>query len=57
MLRAIYFALCIIGMVAFWYFCRFLVVGVSDDFGSGVFVGVFLTVFLIWAAERVSKSH
>lgn len=56
-MRLIYFALCATGMVAFWYFCKFLVVGISDDFGSGVFVGVFLTVFLIWAAERVSKPH
>ncbi len=57
MIRLIYFALCAAGMVAFWYFCKFLVVGISEDFGSGVFVGVFLTIFLIWAAERVSKPH
>jgi hypothetical protein len=57
MRRIIAYALCIAGMVAFWYFCKFLVIGISADFGSGVFVGVFLTAFLIWAAERVDKPH
>lgn len=57
MIRLIYFALCVAGMVAVWYFCKFLAVGISDDFGWGIFIGIMLAAFLIWAAEKVSKPH
>lgn len=46
-------ALCMSGMVGFWYLCQFLIMGVSEDFGHGVFTGAMLFIVIFWLGERL----
>lgn len=57
-MRAIvYFLLCTAGMVGFWYLIRFLILGVSEDFGDGFFIGCALTTVLVFLAEKADKAQ
>lgn len=53
MFKLLYFAICIAGMIGFFYLCRFLIYSVSLEFGMGVATGVGMTIVLMWLAERV----
>jgi hypothetical protein len=56
MRRFLAYAFCIAGMIGFFFVIKFLVTGISEGFGDGLFTGVFLTIILMWGAERVSAS-
>ncbi|KAA3504592.1 hypothetical protein DXM27_05100 [Rhizobium rhizogenes] len=53
MLKLAYVLLCMAGMTGFFYLCRFLIYGVSTQFGYGVGVGASLFVVMFWLAERL----
>jgi hypothetical protein len=58
MMRQIFmYVFCTAGMTGFWYICRELVVDTPESFSNGLVVGVGMTIFLIWLAEKVSPSH
>lgn len=53
----IYIAICTAGMTGFWYLIRFLILGVSEDFGDGFFIGCALTTVLVFLAEKADKAQ
>jgi len=53
MRKLFYFTFCTTGMIAFWYFIRFMVTGISERFGDGFFCGIMLIVILMWLIERM----
>jgi len=44
-------------MIGFYLVIRYVFDHTSDDFGDGLFVGVFAMAFLFWAADRAQKSR
>lgn len=54
MRRLFAYIFCTAGMVGFFFLVKFLVTGISEGFGDGLFTGVFLTILLVWGAEKVS---
>jgi hypothetical protein len=44
-------------MIGFWYFCKYLITGVSEQFGDGVFVGSMITIVLFYIAERGERRQ
>lgn len=57
MRKLFYFSFCIAGMTGFWYFCKYLITGVSEQFGDGVFVGSMITIVLFYIAERAERRQ
>jgi hypothetical protein len=55
MLKLIYFALCIAGMIGFFYLCRWVVYSTTFDFAMGLGTGVAATVTLFYVAEKVQS--
>jgi hypothetical protein len=50
---ALFLLACAFGaMTGVWYFCRWLVTGINDQFGYGVAVGSLLMLVLLWSADR-----
>ena len=41
-----FYVVCLALMLCFWALLKYLVKSISEDFGDGFFVGVFLTVYL-----------
>jgi hypothetical protein len=52
MLRLVLILVGIAAMVAFYFFIHWLVTGISEQFGAGVFVGAFLIATLTWVAWK-----
>lgn len=52
MRRTIFFAICTALMLGFVWLLRLLFTGISEDFGDGLFVGVFLMAILFWLVSR-----
>jgi hypothetical protein len=46
----------IAAMVGVYYGIRWLVVGISDQFGDGLVVGTLLTIALIWLVTKVDPE-
>jgi len=57
MRRILFVVLCLSGMLGFAWICRYLVYGVSRDFGIGVGVGFALAVILIYLAQRADGKR
>lgn len=59
MRKVIFYAVCIALMLGVWWLIRFLVVGISPDFGHGYFVGIAMMAILYYAAERlgIRETH
>lgn len=43
-------------MIGLWYFCRWLAVGISKDFGEGVYTGMMLILVLFWLVSKVDPT-
>lgn len=50
--KAFYYVFCIGGMIGFWFLCRFLITGISAEFGYGVATGATFWVILLWLGEK-----
>jgi hypothetical protein len=53
MRKLFYVLFCFGGMTAFWYFIKFMVTGISPQFGDGFFCGVAMFVIIMWLCERL----
>jgi hypothetical protein len=53
MLRLFYVTFCIAGMVGFWFLTKFLVTGITPEFGQGFGAGIAFIVILLWLGEKV----
>lgn len=53
MRKVIFYAVCIALMLGFWWLIKFLVIGISSDFGIGFFSGIAMMAVLYYAAERL----
>ena len=53
MRKLIFYGLCIALMLGYWWLIKFLVVGISTDFGIGFVSGIGLMAILYYAAERI----
>lgn len=56
MRRFFYFTFCTGGMIAFWYFIKFMVTGMPGTFGDGFAVGIMFIVFLVWLLEKIGVA-
>jgi hypothetical protein len=43
-------------MIGVFFSVKFIVTGISSDFGTGFVVGGFSIAFLLWIAERIDKK-
>lgn len=57
MMRIGYVVFCLAAMGAVWLGVRFLVTGISRDFGIGLWVGCGLTIGLLWISNRIDRSR
>lgn len=59
MRKMIFYAVCIALMLGVWWLIKFMVVGISADFGIGFVAGIALMAVLYYAAERlgVRETH
>ncbi len=59
MQKLVFYALCIVLMLGVWWLIKFLVVGVTRDFGIGFVAGIAMMAILYYAAERlgVRETH
>ncbi|QKD01501.1 hypothetical protein EB235_08230 [Mesorhizobium loti R88b] len=55
MRRALAFALCTAGMIGVYFLVRFIVTGISPDFGYGAAVGFMICALLFWLNERIDR--
>lgn len=53
--RLAYVVICVAGLLAFWFAARWLIYGVSDDFGLGVGVGALIGFSFAAAAALIDK--
>lgn len=53
MRKLVFVTLCILGMTGFWFLVKFMVTGVSAQFGHGFFAGIALFVIMFWIGERL----
>lgn len=52
MLRLVFFTFCIGGMIAFYFFVRWVVYYAPGTFGDGFTAGIFFIVLLFFLLER-----
>jgi len=57
MRKMVAYLLCTCGMVGVYFATRFLILGISDDFGLGFLAGGFTIAVMIALAEHVSKPR
>lgn len=55
MKRIAFFVFCLTGMALVVFSYRFLVTGISHDFGLGFALGIVVTVALYWLNDVVSR--
>lgn len=55
MRRILAYALCTAGMIGVYFIVRFIVNGISPDFGYGFVIGGFVIAVMFWLNERIDK--
>lgn len=53
MQRLFFVSICVAGILAFGFFLRYLITGVSSDFGLGLVAGMVLFFAIMWFGEKV----
>ena len=43
-------------MIGLYFLCRWLVTGISSDFGTGLYVGIMLAIGLMWAVWKLDPQ-
>jgi hypothetical protein len=56
MRKLITYTLGTVVMVGVYYCVRYLVTGISSQFGDGFALGVVLTLLVLWAGQKAERS-
>ncbi len=57
MRKVSFYVICLALMLCFWAMLKYLIKGISPDFGDGFFVGMSLTIFLAFVAEKLGYKE